>query len=303
MKHIVRSSGRFITDLALRLFFGAARPEILTAILLLTLTLGTARATPLTIFTVGAGPTANYATIGAALAAVPSPLTQAYELQLLDAAYAENVLLTHTGSPANTLTIRPAAGTTTIITGTLTFGAGSQYVLLSGSDGTLDRQLTLRQPSLTLPTVVFGDDARHNAVRDAVVLGSNTLLTSGVVVLGNGLTSGNDDNALTGNLLANDDPGLLPANLFYAANAGGGSNDNFTLSDNELANFSRAGVRVTAGNGDQWTIDGNSFYYNAAAVPITAQTAIDFQPGGAANSATVSNNFIGGRAAGGTGGL
>ena len=255
------------------------------------------------VFTVGITSGATYPTIAAALAAVPSPLPQPYELHLLDAAYTENVLLAKTGSAVNTLTLRPAPGVSPVLTGTLTFGAGCAYAVLSGNNGTLARALTLRQPSPTAPAVVFGGDAQHNEVREAVMLGSNTLLTSGVVVVGDGVSTGNDYNTVTQSFIGNADPALLPANLLYAANAGGGLNDNFSLTSCQLFNFGRTGVLVAAGNGNQWTIGGNSFYYSAAAVPTTAQTAIDFRPGAGANDALVSNNFIGGRAAGATGGI
>jgi hypothetical protein len=255
------------------------------------------------IFTVGTTAGATYPTITAALAAVPSPLTQAYELRLLDATYAENVLLTKTGTATNTLTIKPAAGVNSVITGTLTFGTGSAYAVLNGNNGTLSRALTLRQPSTSIPALVFSGDASDNQVREAVVLGSNTLLTSGVVVVGDGLTAGNDRNAITQSFVGNADPALLPANLLYAANAGGGTNDSFSLTNSELFNFNRTGVLVAAGNGDHWTISGNSFYYNVIAVPTTAQTGIDFRPGSGANDATISNNSIGGRAADATGGI
>ncbi|GAA3957341.1 hypothetical protein GCM10022407_00920 [Hymenobacter antarcticus] len=255
------------------------------------------------IYTVGVAPGADYPTIGAAVAAVPAILGQAYELRLLDATYAEDVLLNKTGTAANTLTLRPAPGVSTVLTGTLTFGAGSRYAVLSGQNGTVARALTLRQPSLTAPAVVFSGDAAYNTVREAVVLGSNTLLASGVVVVGDGVTTGNDYNTITLSYVGNDSPGLLPANLVYAANTGGGTNDGFALTSCELANFIRTGVLVATGNGNQWNISSNSFYYNVAAVPTTAQTAIDFRPGIIANDLLVSNNFIGGRAVGATGGV
>ncbi|GAB3574211.1 hypothetical protein GCM10027345_07810 [Hymenobacter daeguensis] len=261
------------------------------------------RAEAAVILTVGTTGGATYPTITAALAAVPSPLTQPYELRLLDAAYAEDVVLAKTGSAINTLTIKPAAGVSPVITGTLTFGTGSAYTTLDGNNGTLSRALTLRQASVSAPTLIFSGDASDNQVREAVVLGSNTLLTSGVVVVGDGLTTGNDRNAITRSFVGNADPALLPANLVYAANAGSGTNDGFALTNSELFNFNRTGVLVAAGNGDQWTISGNSFYYNIIAVPTTAQTAIDFRPGSGANDATISDNAIGGRAAGATGGI
>ncbi|MBO2008287.1 hypothetical protein [Hymenobacter negativus] len=257
------------------------------------------------ILTVGTTGGATYPTITAALAAVPSPLTQPYELRLLDANYAENVLLTKTGTATNTLTIKPAAGVSPVITGTLTFGTGSAHTILNGNNGSLSRALTLRQLSTSVPTLVFSGDASDNQVREAVVLGSNTLLTSGVVVVGSGLTTGNDRNSITQSFVGNADPAQLPSNLLYAATptAGSGANDSFSLTNSQLFNFNYTGVLVDAGNGDLWDISNNSFYYNVAAVPTTAQTAIDFKPGSTANDATVSYNAIGGRAAGATGGI
>ena len=210
---------------------------------------------------------------------MPTTLGQNYESRLLDASYLEDVLLTKTGSIANTLTIRPAAGVTTVLTGTFTFGAGSAYATLSGNNGTVARALTLRQPSLTVPAVAFGGDAYHNVVREVTVLGSNTVLTSGVV--GDGNVAGNDYNTLTECFVGNVDPAQLPANLVYAASASG-VNDGFSLTNCELFNFDRTGVLVAAGNGNLWTISNNSFYYNAAALPTAAQTGIDFRPGMAA---------------------
>ncbi len=301
MKHMLPTPNHSFGPLSTHSFL--MRWQLMGVLLTLLLLLGSrAQAAPI-VFTVGTTGGATYPTISAALAAVPSPLTQAYELHLLDATYNEEVLLDKAGTVANTLTIRPAPGVSTVLTGTLTFGAGSAYTVLSGNNGTVARALTLRQPSLTVPAVVFSGDASYNEVREAVVLGSNTLLTSGVVVVGNGVSTGNDHNSVTQSFVGNADPALLPANLVYAANAGGGLNDSFSLTGSQLFNFGRTGVLVAAGNGNLWTISGNSFYYNATAVPTTAQTAIDFRPGAGANDVLVSSNFIGGRAAGATGGI
>jgi len=302
MKHTVSDTHFSATHWLEHPRWARRRWQLVGLLLALALLLAS-RAQATVIYTVGTAGGANYPTIGAALAAVPSPLTQPYELRLLDAAYTENVLLTKTGTAVNTLTLRPAPGVSPVLTGTLTFGAGSSYAVLSGNNGALARALTLRQPSLVAPAVVFSGDASYNEVREAVVLGSNTVLTSGVVVVAAGVSTGNDRNAVTACFVGNAAAAVLPANLVYAASAGGGINDNFTLSNSQLFNFASAGVLVGPGNGDQWTISGNSFYYNATAVPTTAQTAIDFHPGAGANDALVSNNFIGGRAAGATGGV
>ncbi|MDO7847920.1 hypothetical protein Q5H92_16260 [Hymenobacter sp. M29] len=272
----------------------------LVALLLTGLLLLGSRAQATVVITVGPAP-ADFATIAQALAAVPSPLTQPYELELLSGSYSENVLVTQTGTATNTLTIRPGQGVAPVINGTFTFGAGSAYVTLSGNNGG-PRALTLRQTSQLAPTLVFSADASHNTVSETLVRGAASSWTSGVVVIGDGDATGNDYNTLTQSLVSNANPAQLPANLVYAANAGGGTNDGFTLTRNELSNFTRTGVLVTTGNGDEWTISHNSIYYNAAAVPTSAQSGIDFAPGSAANDVLVANNVIGGQAAGATGG-
>ncbi|ALW84514.1 hypothetical protein AUC43_05080 [Hymenobacter sedentarius] len=255
-------------------------------------------------WTVGTSKNSDYPTIGAALADVPATLNKPYELQLIDPSYSEDVLLNKTGSVGNTLTIRPAVNEIVSITGTVTFGSGSAYTSLignSGSSAQKTRAITLRQQDLTKSTLVFKDDASNNVVSEVVILGATSSLTSGVVVVGDGVSTGNDNNSLTKSFIANSGPALIPANLVYAANAGGGTNDAFTLSGNELFDFSNAGVLVAAGNGDQWTISGNSIYNNLAVAPTTAQTGIAFQAGSGANDVTVTNNFIGGDSPSATG--
>ena len=74
------------------------RRRQLVGLLLSVLLLMGSRVQATVIYTVGVAPGANYSTIGAALAAVPSTLGQLYELHLLDAAYSENVLLDKTGT-------------------------------------------------------------------------------------------------------------------------------------------------------------------------------------------------------------
>ena len=278
----------------------ARRSRQLVGLLLVVLLLSS-RAQAAVIITVGS--TGMYPTIAQALANVSSPLTDAYELHLLDPSYAVDVLLTKTGTATNTLTIKPAAGVSVSITGTVTFGVGSAYTTLSGNNGNVGRALTLQQPDHQFPAVVFNGDAFSNTVSGVIIQGSTSSSTSGVVVIGDGVSTGNDFNTLTQCLVGNVTGAPLPANIVYAANAGTGTNDNFTLTNNELFNFSRTGVQVAAGNGDRWTISNNSFYYNVTTVPTTAQTAIDFGPGSAADGATVSSNFIGGRAAGAMGGI
>ncbi|MBJ6107419.1 hypothetical protein JAO73_00240 [Hymenobacter sp. BT523] len=299
MKHSLPSASHSFGPLPTLPWWERWRGQLVAVLLAVLLLLGS-RVHATVIITVGNGQ-ANYPTITQALASVPSTLTEPYELQLTANSYSENVLLTKTGTATNTLTIKPAAGVSPIITGTFTFGAGSAYTILSGNNGSA-RALTLRQTDQLAPTLVFSNDASHNTVSEVQVRGAATSWTSGVVVIGNSSATGNDYNALTQSYIFNANPSQLPANLVYAVNSGTGTNDGFALTGNQLYNFTRTGVQVGSGNGDAWNISSNSIFYNASSTPTTAQTGIDFAPGTGANDATVANNSIGGQAAGATGG-
>jgi len=250
---------------------------------------------------------ATYPSIGTAVAAVEllSALGQPYEIQLLDASFTENVTFNKAYASPNTLTLLPAPGVTSVITGTLTFGTNSTNTIVSGNNGTAAGNLTLKQTSILSPTVVFSGDASHNTISEAVVLGSAIGASSGVVVMaGDGISTGSDFNTLTLSSIGNASAIQLPVNLVYAANPSVVSrNDNFTLSYCKLFNFTGAGLLVAAGNGNQWTISNNSFYYNSVLAATTSQTAIDFRPGLTANQMLIDSNVIGGQAAGATGGV
>ncbi|GAB2944954.1 hypothetical protein GCM10027048_07370 [Hymenobacter coalescens] len=251
------------------------------------------------------GPGGTYATLNDALSSVPVNLNNSYELQLINGSvFEENVVIQQIGTATNTLTIKPEPGATNVvISGTLIFGGGARYVTLSGNNGSAARRLTVQQLATSQPTVILAGDAQHITIRDARLLGSNATLAGGVVEIGSGPTSGNDDNLLMGNYLGNAAAGQLPANLVYAApRASGGANDRVALISNELVNYAQCGVKVGSGNGDGWIIRDNSFYYSLGTTPTSAQTAISFLSGTESNNNTVSGNYIGGTAplAGGT---
>jgi hypothetical protein len=246
--------------------------------------------------TVGVG--GNYSTINAALASITGTPTDPVSIELLDVSYSENVRITQAGTAINPITIRPAAGVSTVIEGTLTFDAGSRYVTVSGNNGTVNRALTLKQTDDLATTVLFQNDAQNNAVVDAQLLGSCRQPGFGVVTIGNAASggNGNDHNTLRGNRIGNASGTLLPSTLIYALNLRNGiANDAVTIVDNELVNFERNGLQVLGGNGFNWNVSNNSIYYDAAIVPTAAQTAIDFEPGTASTNNTISGNKIGGR--------
>ncbi|MBC8084391.1 MAG: hypothetical protein H7Z21_14405 [Hymenobacter sp.] len=256
----------------------------------------TAWAAPI-VKTVGTG--GDYSSISAALGSITGVLTNPIDIQLLNSSYTEDVTISKAGTAANPITIRPAAGVTTVINGTLIFGAGSHYVTVSGNNGTTLRALTLRQTAISKGTVIFQDDATYNTLIQTRVLGNCQQPSLGVVTVGNAASSGtgNDHITLSNNQISNATTSL-PKTLVYANNIEPNTlNDAITITDNELSNFTTNGVQVADGNGLNWNVSNNSFYYDAAAVPTTVQTAIDFEPGAASTNNAISGNVIGGSAA------
>jgi len=242
--------------------------------------------------TVGVGGT--YPTIGDALASISGIPSDPITIELLDASYSENVRINKAGTALNPITISPAAGVNTIINGTLTFGAGSRYVTVKGNTG---RTLTLKQVALSRGTVVFEEDASYNTLTQTQVLGSSQQPGQGVITISSAAPggTGNDYNSLINNFISNSTT-TLPKVLVYAYNFEPGTlNDAITITDNELSNFTSSGLEVQSGNGLNWNVSNNSFYYDAAVVPTTVQTAIDFKPGNASTNNTISGNKIGGR--------
>ncbi|MCX6270713.1 MAG: T9SS type A sorting domain-containing protein [Bacteroidetes bacterium] len=113
------------------------------------------------------------------------------------------------------------------------------------------------------------------------------------------LITGNDNNLITSNLIRNrSDAAGIPANLVYSSGTVGKLNSGNILTYNELKNFTSTGVTVAAnGNGDSWTLIGNSFYMDLQTPVSTAQIVVNFVPGLNSLSNMIGLNHIGGSAA------
>src|SRR5205085_8323588 len=113
-----------------------------------------------------------------------------------------------------------------------------------------------------------------NTVRSSVIEGSvidpNTggNPTFGVVTVGAGMTTGNDNDTVTDNQLRDlsTAPGV-PTHLFLSTGASAAVvNSNGTVSDNEVFNFRNRGIYVAgvnAGTSESFTITGNTVYQTA----------------------------------------
>jgi hypothetical protein len=247
-----------------------------------------------TIIKVGSGNSGDYRTLTEALSSVPTTLDRSYEIQLLNNLN-ESVVIQHKGTGSRQLVIKPASGVTGIsINGTVTFN-GASFVTLSGNNGASARQLSVEQNSTSQPALVLTGDSRNVTVSDARLLGGNAASSGGVVEISAGTSSGNDDNTLSGNYIANESSNRVPANLVYVApGTSSVANDRVSLISNDFANYASNGVTVGVFNGSGWRIQDNSFFYSLSQQPTTAQTAVNFLPGSGSNSNIISGNYIGG---------
>lgn len=207
-----------------------------------------------------------------------------------------------------TVTIRPALGTTSVITagdpGTgnaiISFDRASRYILDGRQGGTgTTRHWTIRNTrALTTHGAViqFINGSQLDTVRYVNIQQLNTNTLSGAVVIGT------TNNAMPNNRLViencaigarTDTANAAPANAIYASGTSGSANSDITIKHNEFYDFTTNGIFVTAtGSRSQWNISNNHFYMTAPR--STAQTAIRLTPGVISTRNTVEYNFIGG---------
>ncbi|TSA27959.1 MAG: hypothetical protein D4R67_05050, partial [Bacteroidetes bacterium] len=203
-----------------------------------------------------------------------------------------------------TVTIQPGDATVKLISGAVANGMirldGADRVTIDGRSGGSGMYLRFRNTNTSNPTFTFLNDATSNTIRNCYIEGANSGSSSGVIVFSTttGLV-GNDNNTLTQNIIRDrSDATGVPYSLIYSSGTALKENSGITISDNELLNFSNNGIIVTStGNGDSWTITGNSFYNTLSTPPSTAQYSVYFYPGVVSNGNSISNNFIGGSSA------
>jgi len=211
-------------------------------------------------------------------------------------------------SATNTVTIRPAAGSTASITSANTAGTlrldGMDYLILDGRPGGIGtpKTLVVENTSTSGYAIQFINDATNNLVQHATLRSTNTGTTSGTVFFSTTTgTVGNDNNTITNSDIK--DGATLPTNAIYSVGStttAATNNSNNTVSNTNIYNFFSAanasnGMSIGTGNTD-WSITGNHFYQtaNRTATSGSTHSAITISAG---NNHTVSNNFIGGATA------
>ncbi len=209
-----------------------------------------------------------------------------------------------TGGSGYTLTIRPSAASRRAVTGSGTGGMirlnGADRVKITGmptGGSSTDTFLFIKTTSTSDPVITLLNDAVNNTIENCVVEGSTT---SAILLSATGMVTGNDNNtfirsyirAINGSGMTNgiQSLGQLPTAVLPEL-----MNDNITIRECRIYNFTSFGITVAANSGgNNWRILNNHFYRTPSNPATSAQTAINFVPGIISNNDTISGNFIGG---------
>jgi trimeric autotransporter adhesin len=233
-------------------------------------------------YTVGSG--GAYATLTAAVAAynTASCITGPIIFNLIDATFPSETfpinINANAAAGANTLTIKPATGVTTTISGAFASGAliklnGADYVIIDGSNsGGTDRSLTITNTSTTSPTALslaslgIGAGATNNTIKNCnISTGVSAATGYGIAIGSTPGTSGadNDYNTVQNNSIT---VATIPiyANGTAAVSAGG--IDNLTVTGNMVnTNTTIANIGIQLGNGVNCSITKNTISVTTSA--------------------------------------
>ena len=210
------------------------------------------------------------------------------------------------GNGPYTLTIVPDQAVLRSITGNVALDLirfnGADRVSINGNYMGSGRYLLFRNSASFNATFLFVNDACHNTITNCIIEGSNRATASGVVMIGNGVSTGNDYNRFTANIFRNGHPTILPNNLLTSRSLSTVVNSNITIGENEFKNFRSSGILVS-GNGSciSFIVRNNSFYTDVASPHSTPQSVISFTPSALSTNNSITGNIIGGSDAQGGG--
>ena len=264
-------------------------------------------------YTVGAG--GNFTTLTAAVAAYNNACSLAGPsvFEMIDNSYpSETFPITinnHADASAiNTLTIRPSATATPLITGAintqlLSFN-GARFITLDGRQGGTGtpKSFSFINNNTSGNTLLFINDAVNNTVKHCIVRGSSSSATRGVIHFSTASAGGNDNNTIDNNDIA--DGAATPANAIYSSGTAANQNSNITISNNHIFNFFHPSSRSVAiyanTNSTGWTVTGNRIFQTTDRLYTGACDIYGmwFNDG---NGYTISNNVVGYANASGTG--
>lgn len=190
----------------------------------------------------------------------------------------------------------------------------TQLIDLNGADNiTIDGRvnmagsadLILENTNTSGSVVRFINDASGNTLRYLNIQGVNNVATSGLIMIGTGIISGNDNN--TFEYCNIGDGASTPTNAVYSAGSSvAADNSSITINHCNIFNFFNPTTAATgilvASNSSAWTITNNRFYQTVTRLVTTASThrAISIVTASGINY-NISNNIIGFANANGTG--
>ncbi|NUN70286.1 MAG: hypothetical protein HUU02_11300, partial [Bacteroidetes bacterium] len=202
------------------------------------------------------------------------------------------------------LTIQPSGGAVRTVSGSVAGGA-----LINGADNvTIDglnsggNALTIENTSTSATagtsTIRFINDASNNTVQNCTIKGSGTGATTGTVYYSTGTTTGNDNNTVSGNIIAPSGSNLPLNGVYSAGTSVSVDNSGNTVSNNDIQDYYGAAAAsngiLIASSSSAWTITGNKFFQTGTrtATAGNAHRAIQIVTALGVNY-TVSNNTIG----------
>ncbi|MEO8770110.1 MAG: GEVED domain-containing protein, partial [Ferruginibacter sp.] len=261
-------------------------------------------------YTVGPS-AANYPTLTDALTAVGGGVTGPIILEL-QSSYTGSVetfpiIFPYNAclGPVNTLTIRPEIGAVNLVitsnntTGTINFNGGS-YITIDGRPGGTGSvsQLTIANTNVGASYAInFANDASSNAVKYCTVTSRSNVATSGTIVFGGGIATGNDNNTIDNCSIMDDGTGNPVNGIYSAGTSAAIDNSNNTISNNNISNYFSAtlvssGILLTGTGNSGWTIINNRLFQSVTRIYTAAQihNGISVQSG---SGYTITGNIIG----------
>lgn len=231
-----------------------------------------------------------------------------------------------TGAGNYTLTIRPDGATQRVITGNYAGGSaalagiyrfnGADRVVIDGRNpGNLpagDRNLLFRNTNNTASnfngTITLINDAKDFQIKYCVIEGATAGTLNGALRISTSAASGTgNDNILIDNCFIRDlsSGAGAPSHGIYALGTVSRTNDNITISNNQIFNFHLASAVQNAAiyigsYTENCAITSNSIYQTVVHATASYKNGIIIDNSLAGNF-TISNNFIGGNSAGANG--
>lgn len=142
-------------------------------------------------------------------------------------------------------------------------------IVLNGADRVTFSGLAFGPGGLTVrntgvgAAIRFVNDASNNSIVNCTVEGGTSGIANGVVMIGAGSTTGNDNNAISDSTIRDrTDAAAVPLQLLYIDGSGAATSSGITISNNRFINFDLSAITSSAA--ENLTISGNTISQTAA---------------------------------------